>query len=167
VRVSINYKFLSYPCVMVMVGRAPPLPRIIDSTLWPRSSVGTFTIVDVQTIFRVEIVGGPATIISVRVYSSSILSVYRRQTRLQVQIWRIRCTVVLHSIKQCHYKSITFGPHKWRYVVSHLRSSRTVTIAEFLLLTLILLTWRIWWAPNNASKWRMGFISVFKGLKIA
>jgi len=22
-------------------------------------------------------------------------------------------------------------------------------------LTLILLTWRIWWAPNNASKWQM------------
>jgi hypothetical protein len=28
----------------------------------------------------------------------------------------------------------------------------------------ILLTWRIWWAPNNASKWQMGFNSVFKGL---
>ena len=23
--------------------------------------------------------------------------------------------------------------------------------------TVILLTWRIWWAPNNASKWQMGF----------
>jgi hypothetical protein len=34
----------------------------------------------------------------------------------------------------------------------------------FVLLTLILLTWRIWWAPNNASKWQMGFNSVFKGL---
>jgi len=32
-------------------------------------------------------------------------------------------------------------------------------------LTLILLTWRIWWAPNNASKWQMGFNSAFKGLK--
>jgi len=31
-------------------------------------------------------------------------------------------------------------------------------------LTLILLTWRIWWAPNNASKWQMGFNWVFKGL---
>jgi len=25
------------------------------------------------------------------------------------------------------------------------------------ILTLILLTWRIWWAPNNADKWQMGF----------
>jgi hypothetical protein len=25
-------------------------------------------------------------------------------------------------------------------------------------------TWRIWWAPNNASKWQMGFNSVFRGL---
>ena len=32
-------------------------------------------------------------------------------------------------------------------------------------LTLILLKWRIWWAPNNASKWRMGFNWAFKGLK--
>ena len=33
-------------------------------------------------------------------------------------------------------------------------------------LTLILLTWRIWWAPNNSSKWQMGFTSnlAFKGL---
>ena len=32
------------------------------------------------------------------------------------------------------------------------------------LLTLILLTWRIWWAPNNANRWQMGFNSAFKGL---
>ena len=34
-------------------------------------------------------------------------------------------------------------------------------------LTLILLTWRIRWAPNNASKWQMGFNSAFKGLRRA
>jgi len=32
-------------------------------------------------------------------------------------------------------------------------------------LTLILLTWRIWWAPNNASKLQMGFNWEFKWLK--
>jgi hypothetical protein len=32
------------------------------------------------------------------------------------------------------------------------------------LLTPILLTWTIWRAPTNASKWRMGFNSAFKGL---
>ena len=32
------------------------------------------------------------------------------------------------------------------------------------LLTLILLTWTIWRAPTNASKWRMGFNLAFKGL---
>jgi len=31
-------------------------------------------------------------------------------------------------------------------------------------LTFILLTWRIWWVPNNASRWQMGFNSAFKGL---
>ena len=33
-----------------------------------------------------------------------------------------------------------------------------------ILLTLILLMWTIWRAPTNASKWRMGFNSAFKGL---
>ena len=33
-------------------------------------------------------------------------------------------------------------------------------------LTLILLTWTIWRAPDNASKWRMGFNSAFKGLML-
>ena len=31
-------------------------------------------------------------------------------------------------------------------------------------LTLIMLTWTIWRAPTNASKWRMGFNSAFEGL---
>jgi len=31
-------------------------------------------------------------------------------------------------------------------------------------LALFLLMWRIWWAPNNASKWQMGFNSGFEGL---
>jgi hypothetical protein len=31
-------------------------------------------------------------------------------------------------------------------------------------LTLILLKWRIWWSPNNVSKWQVGFNSTFKGL---
>ena len=34
----------------------------------------------------------------------------------------------------------------------------------FIYLTLILLTWRIWWAPNNASRWQIGFNWAFKGL---
>ena len=38
-------------------------------------------------------------------------------------------------------------------------------ITLFISLTLILLTWRIWWAPTNANKWRMGFNSAFKGLR--
>ena len=32
-------------------------------------------------------------------------------------------------------------------------------------LTLTPLTWKIWWAPNNASKWQTGFNLAFKGLK--
>jgi len=31
--------------------------------------------------------------------------------------------------------------------------------------SVILLMWRTGWAPNNASRWQMGFNSAFKGLK--
>jgi len=31
-------------------------------------------------------------------------------------------------------------------------------------LTVKPLTWKIWWAPNNASRWQMGFNSALKGL---
>ena len=34
-------------------------------------------------------------------------------------------------------------------------------------LTLNPLTWKIFWAPNNASKWQMGFNSAFKGLNFS
>ena len=34
-------------------------------------------------------------------------------------------------------------------------------------LTIILLTWTIWRAPVNASKWRVGFNSALKGLRVA
>jgi hypothetical protein len=33
-------------------------------------------------------------------------------------------------------------------------------------LTLKPLTWKIWWAPNNANRWQMGFNSAFKGLTL-
>jgi hypothetical protein len=33
-------------------------------------------------------------------------------------------------------------------------------------LTLYLLTWKIWWTPNNVSKWQVGFNWAFKGLKV-
>jgi hypothetical protein len=36
---------------------------------------------------------------------------------------------------------------------------------SILCLTLTLLTWRIWWASNNASNWQMGFNWVFRGLR--
>jgi hypothetical protein len=44
------------------------------------------------------------------------------------------------------------------------RQAENVTAAQQYDLTLILLTWRIWSSPNNASRWQMGFNSAFKGL---
>jgi hypothetical protein len=46
--------------------------------------------------------------------------------------------------------------------VSVLSSFQLIHLKYFLL-TLILLTWRIWWAPNTASRWQMGFNLAFKG----
>ena len=49
-------------------------------------------------------------------------------------------------------------------IVSH-RTETARFIGPERFLTRILLTWTIWRASNNASKWRIGFNSAFKGLK--
>jgi len=58
--------------------------------------------------------------------------------------------------------------HAWRHC-STLSSGfifrkPTLVTLPWMPLTLTLLTWRKWWAPNNASKWQMGFNSAFKVL---
>jgi len=47
------------------------------------------------------------------------------------------------------------------YIYTHTYDISSLSVND---LTLILLTWRKWWAPNNASKQQMGFNSAFKGL---
>jgi len=61
-----------------------------------------------------------------------------------------------HDILQHHLMKPTFCALYNAYYISKKLKLR---------LTLILLTWRIWRAPNNASKWQMGFNWVFKWLK--
>jgi len=58
----------------------------------------------------------------------------------------------------CDLETSRMGaPYIYIYDISSLRVSD---------LTLILLTWRKWRAPNNDSKQQMGFNSAFKGLNI-
>ena len=76
--------------------------------------------------------------------------------------------------KSCmHFSCLRYVPHAppisffsiWspkKYLVSNSYASFYL----FFKLTFILLTWRIWWAPNNASRWQMGFNSAFKVLNV-
>ena len=58
-----------------------------------------------------------------------------------------------------------FAQFIYKRASSHTPSNSTTVAKSYINpLTLILLTWRIWWAPNNAIKWQMGFNSAFKGL---
>ena len=60
-------------------------------------------------------------------------------------------------IKKCSYQGQVGSVHE-------IKLQDEVEVQRQWILTLILLTWRIWWAPNNASKWQMGFNSEFKRL---
>jgi len=64
------------------------------------------------------------------------------------EFYRLWCVVV------CDLETSKIGA-PYIYDISSLRVND---------LTLILLTWRKWCAPNNASKQQMGFNSAFKGL---
>ena len=45
------------------------------------------------------------------------------------------------------------------------RQSRPFKPSLYIRLTLNPLTWKIWWAPNNVSRWQIGFNLAFKGLR--
>jgi len=62
------------------------------------------------------------------------------------------------------YVSYSRFSRVWCHMPPFWRSSCVATHGN-ICLTLNPLTWKIWWAPNNASKWQMGFNSAFKGLR--
>jgi hypothetical protein len=65
--------------------------------------------------------------------------------------------------KNCHFLNPEMSD-KHKRLSSHYLSPASWALSYPL--TLILLTWRIWWAPDNASKCHMGFNSAFKGLSV-
>ena len=69
---------------------------------------------------------------------------------------RIVCDATLAFIKRCNVLSA---------IIKMADFCEQHACIKFCL-TLILLMWKIRWAPNNASKWQMGFNSAFKGLKL-
>ena len=97
-------------------------------------------------------------LLAAELYASAVVML---DTTCSDVVWRILAT---HSIP--HF-SLQFPSVRHR-VPPHLNWSLpfvpSITNCCPRVLTLILLTWRIWWAPNNASKWQMGFNSAFKGL---
>jgi len=61
-----------------------------------------------------------------------------------------------------YYSQLSWNTLHWVY----LNSISYLSISWFICtLTLILLTWRIWWALNNASRWQMRLNWAFKWLK--
>jgi hypothetical protein len=77
---------------------------------------------------------------------------------------------------RCRYKEVDLVPRNTLKIFRFSKQSKTfnqLSISQKWnftqiqhTLTLILLTWRIRWAPNNASKWQMGFNSAFEELMI-
>ena len=68
-------------------------------------------------------------------------------------------TTQIVNPRQCQCPQQPSGSHDYS------GGPRFDTPEEFSDLTLTPLTWRIWWAPNNASRWHMEFNSALKGLK--
>ena len=57
--------------------------------------------------------------------------------------------------------------YRWQFSVQVIYTEWHIPDVELIQLTLYLLTWRIWCAPNNASKGQMGFNSAFKGFIVS
>jgi hypothetical protein len=74
--------------------------------------------------------------------------------RPQMTIWRMYISRQIHKARNTNSEYVMLTAFR----LQQLLQERT--------LTLILLTWRKWRTPNNASKWQMGFNSAFKGLML-
>jgi hypothetical protein len=103
-----------------------------------------------------------------------IFNTYCFSTGTKVMRTRLNVTLHVHCLscfilKQLCFNHVSLNLSK---TTSNLRlsfrrmSTQTMCIIKSGQLTLILLTWIIWRAPTNASKWRMGFNSAFKGLNV-
>jgi hypothetical protein len=74
----------------------------------------------------------------------------------------VHYTLYLHKYGMFKACKTTLCEYIW---IRHKPLSLLRTFLGFAPLTLILLTWRIWCTPNNASRWQMGFNLEFKGLR--
>jgi hypothetical protein len=62
---------------------------------------------------------------------------------------------------ECFILSFEWFPGVWVFCARSFGTLWSIFIGR---LTLILLTWRIVWAPSNANRWQMGFNLAFRGL---
>jgi hypothetical protein len=74
-----------------------------------------------------------------------------------IRVWQHGAITSLNSISHLFITKLFIHITYMKFVVND---------SHCISLTLILLTWTIWRAPTNASKWRMGFNSAFKGLTL-
>jgi hypothetical protein len=70
-------------------------------------------------------------------------------------------TLIWHCSFDCYITRRLKGLDGW-----FLHTLEGKWVGYLRILTLILLTWKIWWAQNNASRWQMGFNSAFKELSL-
>ena len=81
-----------------------------------------------------------------------------------VSCWLVNTSVLRELVASIF---MVWAVKQFRYISEDLSLRFQLSVLICLAgLTLILLTWTIWWAPNNASRWQMGFNSAFKGLML-
>jgi hypothetical protein len=131
------------------------------------------SIIQYEIIFRVNLLISPLFFVLVAWKTLRVWKTVSVRFGIVWVDWRLCAVWVTHSsisedpgllgsYKSTGQQLSTF----WRMVKSLSRNfCRLVRYPKIWTLTLYLLTWRIWWAPNNASKGQVGYNSAFKGLK--
>jgi len=85
-------------------------------------------------------------------WSSEVISVYYIN-----RFYISKCYIFWHA----KVRSLFDNPPHGKYTTTKLYPLPKTRNAA---LTLNPLKWKIWWAPNNASRWQMGFNLAFEGL---
>ena len=113
--------------------------------------------------------------ISFFLYNRAVSDIMWKNTaqpdRPQTTIWRMRISRWIPKATNTHSEFVKLTAlhcnNGWTHV-PQCYIIRTLLVLFYinikLYLTLTLLKWKIWWAPNNISRWQMGFNSAFKWL---
>ena len=141
----------------------PPMQWVMGFVPWRKIGRGVKLTAHLDLMLKLGICGATPLLPLYAFRTRAVTTLYKIQTPRNIPEESIQHSKHGESLKS---RTLPSSKTQLKHSVSkpHKLKKQSVFPTTTKRLNLILLTWRIWWAPNNASKWQMRFNSAFKWL---